>query len=1052
MEQKLINYINNLSAIGIILDPSSVEQVYNGVSNDIRRRASVILLPLATASGVVYAMNNRTGDLVPFDFSRETGATLIDKDMNLQVVTKNTPRIDHGNYSESAKLLIERESTNLVPCSDNINQWNVTTNGTVTKSNVTENNSFAAKFTNIVSPTSYNVATNHGIGGINGVAVNLEYNKEYTFSWQYKPSVNFEGLFRVCWANGTNVMIPTYTRPTAYADVWNKQLVTRVTVNDESVDRNNGRMYFTMPFDSEATSMFRYVQAEEGNIQTSYIPTTISQTTRTADQLIYKLPSNCQVYLKTTRQDATIDKTAGTWNVHEDLYNEGIEVLAILPEIPEKLKTFVQKATELNIQVDIQDLAYAYNNLPELVKQTAETILLPFAVGDGIVYGMDNKTGDLIPFDFSRSSSATSFDKGMNLQVVSENIPRIDYGNYSEGGKLLVEKGSINYAISNNLNINNGSLSESITNYGNTYLFTEDNTNTYHRIFFNSNANSNTLSVIVKSNGLPYCVIRVRNIVSVGENYIVLDLNTGQVVKDYGDIIYKIQNLGDGWYKIEARHLSSNNGTLLISGCLTSNPSNSTPSYLGDGQRGFYFACAQMENLNVATSYIPTTTSPVTRSADLLTYSITKPSFVYLKTSQQEKYTEKTTGEWNIHEDVVNDGIEALAIMPHYSKNIQTFLDNAKNEGISVNEKDFISAYENLNDTVKSDASVVLLPFAASYGTVYGMDNKNGSLIPFDYSRASSATFFDKDMNIQLVDENIPRIDYGNYSESAKLLIERESTNLNIDSGMELRTGFQSFRNVEYLDLPWLGIFTKGYRFYHVDTDTSYVYKSHDYTVTGDNNYCISSFIKIADNNKPSLGVGITNDCALAVRSGRYNASAQRVPDYSLGDGIYRCWGFMFIDDLLTNGGSGIVKNSAHSLNEFYGTGYQLEIGEEPTSYIPTATSPVTRSADLLSYKLRFDSNVYLKTTKQNVMLSKPAGVWNIDEDLNNEGLQVLAVFEEEKISGVLISKSEAETVADNTLSSVMISTQDAEELQLNEIKTVLIDKQEAGSNRTMFL
>lgn len=1049
MEQKLINYINNLSAIGIILDPASVEQAYNGVSNDIRRRASVILLPLATASGVVYAMNNKTGDLVPFDFSRATGATLIDKDMNLQVVTENTPRIDYGNYSENAKLLIERESTNIIPYSEKkkssnlLDGWESTSSGNTTVTIVQEDGENIIQYKNSDSVTPpFNVAVNYGIGAY------IERGKEYTMSCKFRPSLSVSNsTFRVSHSNSSNTLIQSNSLHASTKDTWNNKIVTATTNTDESVELTNQTVYLSLNNNVSQVFHFKRVQFETGNIQTSYIPTNGSPTTRTADQLIYKLPSNCQVYLKTTRQDATIDKTAGIWNVHEDLNNEGIEVLAILPEIPEKLRTFVQKATELDIQVDIQDLAYAYNNLPELVKQTAETILLPFAVGDGVVYGMDNKTGDLIPFDFSRSSSATSFDKGMNLQVVSENIPRIDYGNYSQEVKLLVEKGSINYAISNNLNINNGSLSESITNYGNTYLFTEDNTNTYHRIFFNSNANSNTLSVIVKSNGLPYCVIRVRNIVSVGENYLVLDLNTGQVAKDYGDIIYKIQNLEDGWYKIGARHLSSNNGTLLISGCLTSNPSNSTPSYLGDGQRGFYFACAQMENLNVATSYIPTTTSPVTRSADLLTYSITKPSFVYLKTSQQEKYTEKTTGEWNIHEDVVNDGIEALAIMPHYSKNIQTFLDNAKKEGISVNEKDFISAYENLDNTVKNEASVVLLPFAASYGTVYGMDNKNGSLIPFDYSRASSATFFDKDMNIQLVEENIPRIDYGNYSESAKLLIERERTNLHLytDVNQDIsdkwsyynESGIPEFVFGEYLRVNKSTDSTR--------TNTSIRYQEQNIILNNDEPFTLS-FDYYNELNGDRLDY-------IYLTSSLGNVNIANIKDVLQGIWLNKIIQYTptksYTDARFLIGGQKTL--GAGSPYQFRIKNIQVEIGDK-TSYIPTYDTPVTRSADLLSYKLRFDSNVYLKTTKQDVMLNKPAGVWNIDEDLNNEGLQVLAVFEEDKISGVLISKSEAETVADNTLSSVMISTQDAEELQLNEIKTVLIDKQEAGSNRTMFL
>jgi hypothetical protein len=97
-----------------------VEAAYLSVDAEIRDKASVLLLPLATANGVVYGMDGR-GGLVPFQFSRITEATLFDKDMNLVVTESNMPRIDYGNYSNEAKILIEKTTTNLYAYSNKFN-------------------------------------------------------------------------------------------------------------------------------------------------------------------------------------------------------------------------------------------------------------------------------------------------------------------------------------------------------------------------------------------------------------------------------------------------------------------------------------------------------------------------------------------------------------------------------------------------------------------------------------------------------------------------------------------------------------------------------------------------------------------------------------------------------------------------------------------------------------------------------------------------------------------------------------------------------------------
>ncbi|NDW10437.1 hypothetical protein, partial [Dysgonomonas sp. 520] len=108
---------------GIAIDADVVKAQYNSLSPQIKQNAKVILLPVAAQSGAVYGMDNKTGEVVPFQFARATSATLFDQDKNMQSIGANVPRIDYANYSDDAKLLIEKSSTNLISDSADFSRW-----------------------------------------------------------------------------------------------------------------------------------------------------------------------------------------------------------------------------------------------------------------------------------------------------------------------------------------------------------------------------------------------------------------------------------------------------------------------------------------------------------------------------------------------------------------------------------------------------------------------------------------------------------------------------------------------------------------------------------------------------------------------------------------------------------------------------------------------------------------------------------------------------------------------------------------------------------------
>jgi hypothetical protein len=90
----------------------------------------------ATKVGSTLAYNDEGGNFkpLPFNFTRSTGGTRVNKDGLIEVVTNNKPRIDYLNDSNGA-LLLEPQRTNLALSSEEINNtgfWQLTNSGTIT--------------------------------------------------------------------------------------------------------------------------------------------------------------------------------------------------------------------------------------------------------------------------------------------------------------------------------------------------------------------------------------------------------------------------------------------------------------------------------------------------------------------------------------------------------------------------------------------------------------------------------------------------------------------------------------------------------------------------------------------------------------------------------------------------------------------------------------------------------------------------------------------------------------------------------------------------------
>jgi hypothetical protein len=322
-----------------------------------------------------------------------------------------------------------------------------------------------------------------------------------------------------------------------------------------------------------------------------------------------------------------------------------------------------------------------------------------------------------------------------------------------------------------------------------------------------------------------------------------------------------------------------------------------------------------------------------------------------------------------------------------YPNAIGSFLSTANKMDASVDTHLLQSGYEGLQAYVKNNASVILVPGLSKQGYVYGMDNNTGMPLAFAFARASEATYFDAKLDMVLSEVHVPRLDYANYTTDAKLLIERESTNIIRDSGFELHLNDQKGVGSGYdnIDLDWLDFFRKGGQI-NKTTTSNYYYKQ---VSTQDNlASTFSIFGKTLNSHVPIIS---SSNNAHGVIVGA-NEPKKVTLSQPLKNGLYRL--STQLNTIASNIRYGIAKYSNQLEESWLATGYQLEYGDTATSYIPTTTSATTRSADQLSYTLDTPCSVYLKTTKQNVVIDKLAGVWNIADDLHNEGILALAIFD----------------------------------------------------------
>lgn len=228
---------------------------------------------------------------------------------------------------------------------------------------------------------------------------------------------------------------------------------------------------------------------------------------------------------------------------------------------------------------------------------------------------------------FSRASIATYYDSTGTLQTASAGTPRFDYDPVTHAAKgILIEENRTNLIYPsavpvpwyNCTQITNAVIAPDGTMTGSACSATAAGQVSYSAHAYASFvAGTNyTYSIFVKKAGPQYVRIS-SNSSSIYYIHAVYDLQAGTLIAGSG----KIQNIGNGWYRLSATGSGTVSGSQAVLVIPTdSSGVNRVAATAGEIQ--LYSWGAQLEQGAFPTSYIPTTSASVTRSTDDLSVPV----------------------------------------------------------------------------------------------------------------------------------------------------------------------------------------------------------------------------------------------------------------------------------------------------------------------------------------------------------------------------------------------------------------------------------------------
>jgi len=234
-----------------------------------------------------------------------------------------------------------------------------------------------------------------------------------------------------------------------------------------------------------------------------------------------------------------------------------------------------------------------------------------WAVKDGSVlaYNDENNNFKPLPFDFTRDSIATRVSKDGLIEVVPNNMPRIDFTDNTSGHLLLEPSRTNNLPYAEQFD--NAAWSKGNSTVTANQAISPDGSQTADLLQLTS-AGGNVFDGVGGSGDYAFSVfakyvdaqfIRLRSTSS----YAYFDIQNGSVGSTINVSSTKIEDYGNGWYRCT---VVGNNTNSLAQIFVSDTDGSNT------GTGSVYIWGAMFEAGSYATSYIPTEGSSVTRVAE----------------------------------------------------------------------------------------------------------------------------------------------------------------------------------------------------------------------------------------------------------------------------------------------------------------------------------------------------------------------------------------------------------------------------------------------------
>jgi hypothetical protein len=241
---------------------------------------------------------------------------------------------------------------------------------------------------------------------------------------------------------------------------------------------------------------------------------------------------------------------------------------------------------------------------------------------------------------FTRASTGTFFNSAGVLTSAATNAPRFDYNPSTLAAQgLLIEEARTNaYPYSTDFSNSPWSVVRA-TRVGNATL-APDGTNTAIKLVEDTTASNShylaAFSTVSFTSGTTYtqtvfakAAERTRFVMSLPsaafttEQRVIFDLVAGTATLNSGTSTFSITPITNGWYRCSMSVAATVTTSTSVITCYLDN--GTSFSYTGDGTSGTFFWGAQLEAGAFPTSYIPTTTTALTRAADVASVNTLSP-------------------------------------------------------------------------------------------------------------------------------------------------------------------------------------------------------------------------------------------------------------------------------------------------------------------------------------------------------------------------------------------------------------------------------------------